>query len=81
MIKVGFLVAYDYRMLLHSIPLVSWAGNRFTICSGFFEKIKAMDPDHKIEIYEDDFFVEGLDPLALDTRERQMLSDRMGENC
>lgn len=97
MIKVGYLIAYDYHYVFNSLPHIysyvdqivfaidinrkTWMGNDFNIDEDFFEKIKNFDLDHKISFYEDQFYVEGEKPIDLDTRERRMLADYMGHNC
>lgn len=44
----------------------------------FFDKIRAMDNQNKIEFYSDIFYIEGEQPLNLDTRQRNMLAQKMG---
>ena len=94
-IKVGFLVSYDYEKLKHSLPPVyehadkivlaidknrkTWAGNIIQIVPQFFEWIKEIDIKNKIELFEDDFFVEGLSAMECETRERQMLASYLGK--
>ncbi len=53
----------------------------FFISESFFRKIKEFDKDGKIKIYEDRFFVQGIPPMELETRERNMLSAMMGDHC
>ncbi|HEX8979466.1 MAG TPA: hypothetical protein VF811_07120 [Parasulfuritortus sp.] len=93
-IKVGFLVSYDWSLLSNSIPLVyteadkitlaidksrkTWSGAEFVIPDDFFRYISEIDVDNKIEIYEDEFYIPGLTPLECETRERNMLAQRMG---
>jgi len=94
-INIGFLLAYDYELLKNAIPPVygkadkivlaldyqkrTWANNTFTIDPSFFEWIKSYDVDNKIEIYEDDFFMDSLNPMENETRERNMLAQKMGD--
>ena len=94
-INVGFLVSYDYELLRHSIPLVyksadsitlavdekrrTWSGNTFTIDQEFFNWIKTFDTENKIKIYEGDFYVETLNAMENDTRERNLLASAMGD--
>lgn len=94
-IIVGFLVSYDYPKLKQSIPPVyqqadkiylaidrqlrTWKGNHFSIDDNFFQWLERFDCDNKIELYRDDFFIERLDPLQNDTRERRMLGNKMGQ--
>lgn len=93
-IHVGFLLSYDYALLKNSLPPVyqaadriflakdkemrTWKGQKFSIDPEFFEWLKAFDTEHKIEIYEDDFYLPELSTIENDTRERTMLSQRMG---
>ena len=94
-IKVGFLVSYDYAYMKYALPPVyeqadkiviavdidrqTWKGEKFDIPASFFEWIKAYDKDNKIEIYEDSFFVPELTAFECDTRERNMLAKKMGD--
>ncbi len=95
MIKVGFLVSYDYEYLKISLPLVydhadkiclaidinrsTWSGGSFIIPDTFFEWLRSIDTDKKIHILEDNFFVPTLSTSENDTRERNMLAEFMGE--
>jgi hypothetical protein len=94
-IKVGMLVSYDYEAIKNSLPLVyeyadkivlavdkdrkTWAGNPVTIAETFWEWIKEIDIQHKIEVYRDSFYVEGLTSMQCETRERNMLGKHMGK--
>jgi hypothetical protein len=94
-IKVGFLVSYDYNLLKDSIPLIyegadkivlaidkkrlTWSGNPIYIDSEFFEWLKKIDLQKKIELYEDNFFVPELKPIECETRERNMLAKFIGD--
>ncbi len=93
-IHVGFLLSYDYELLKMSIPPVyetadriflakdkesrTWNGQKFSIDEAFYSWLKEFDVHNKIEIYEDDFYLPGLTTIENDTRERTMLSQRMG---
>lgn len=93
-IHVGFLLSYDYEKLKLSIPPVykeadrifiaidenylTWSGNKFEVAPSFFEWLKEFDIDNKIELYRDNFYVPGLTGIQMDTRERHMLSLKMG---
>lgn len=95
MIKVGYLVSSEYRMVFHSLrliyeyvdeiylaidkDLVTYGGNKFEIEASFYEDIKAFDKDHKIQFYFDSFYVPGLNGLECETRERNMLAKKMGK--
>ncbi|MDR1090602.1 MAG: hypothetical protein LBL79_05955, partial [Prevotella sp.] len=75
-IKAGFLVSYDYESIKNSLPPVydyadkivlavdkdgkTWSGNSFQIPDSFWQWIKEFDTQHKIEIYRESFYVEGL---------------------
>ncbi len=94
MIKVGFLVSYDYDYLQTSIPLIyssadsitlaidkdglTWSGNKIYIPQDFFAWVREIDKDNKIRIYKDNFYVPSNTPAQNDTRERNMLSEFMG---
>ncbi|HMI06363.1 MAG TPA: hypothetical protein VK528_02360 [Flavobacterium sp.] len=96
-IKIGFLISYDYRYIYDALKLVydyadeiilaidenrnTWAGGKYEIEESFFDKIKSMDPKNKIVFFEDDFYVPTLTPMENDTRERNMLSKKMGPDC
>jgi len=58
--------------------LRTWKGQKFTIEAEFYSWLKEFDTDNKIEIYEDDFYRSELSTLENDTRERTMLSQKMG---
>lgn len=93
-IHVGFLLSYDYEKLKTAIPLVykdsdriflaqdenfrTWNGNTFEVDSSFFSWLKELDTDNKIEIYKDNFYIPTITPMNNDTRERHMLSMKMG---
>lgn len=94
-IKVGYIVSYDYYMLLTSIKqiyddvtkiyvaidenFVTWSGNKFHIPDSFFEEVKKFDKDAKIEIYKDNFYIPHLKPMECETRERNLLLNKMGK--
>lgn len=95
-IKVGFLLSYDYNYLKKALPLVyyceeiseiylavdidhkTWSGEDFCIPDEFYKWIEEFDTLNKITIYRDHFYVPGLKAIECDTRERRMLSERMG---
>lgn len=95
MIKVGYLVSYDYDMILTSIRQLynyvdkiiiaidkdrkTWSGNYFEIPQSFFDEIKNFDSKNIIEFYFDSFFVPELSPIDCETRERNMLLKKMGK--
>lgn len=95
LIKVGFLVSYDYEYLKISLPLIydhadtitlaidkdrkTWSGEKFEIDSSFFDWLDEIDRDKKIRIYEDIFHIKELSAIECDTRERNMLAQFMGE--
>ena len=95
MVKVGYLVSYDYKLIYESISLIyefaseiwlaidkdrlTWSGNSFTLPESFFEGIKEIDKNQKVKIYEDSFYIKTLLPMEMETRERAMLSEQMGK--
>jgi len=95
-IHVGILLSYDYPKLKKSLARIydfsdrifiakdinnlTWSGNSFEVNVTFFDWLNEFDKDNKIEIYEDNFFIPELTPIENDTRERQLLSKKMGEN-
>lgn len=93
-IHVGFLLSYDYEKLKLSIPPVynsadkifiaedsnkiTWSGNHFDVDETFYQWIKEFDVDNKIEFYRDNFYIPELTAIENDTRERHLLSLKMG---
>jgi hypothetical protein len=93
--QVGFLAAYDYELLLHSIPRIyehadeificidrsrkTWSGEKFDILPFFFDQLKAIDASGKIVIYEEDFYDAARTPMENDTHQRNRLAQRMGD--
>lgn len=95
MINIGFLVSYDYKYLITSLKLVydfsnkivlaidknytTWSGNEFFIPDSFFYEIIEIDKRGIIEIYKDNFYIKKLSPMECETRERNMLSKKLGK--
>lgn len=95
MIKVGYLVSYDYSMFLTSVKQLyhhvnkiyvaidierkTWSGNIFEIPDSFFNEVKQFDTKNKIEFYFDNFFIPDLLPMQCETRERNLLLKKMGK--
>ncbi len=95
MINVGYLVSYDYSMLLTSIKPIydyvdsihlaidkdnlTWSGNKFEIPESFYKDVKAFDTKNKITFYFDNFYVKELKPIDCETRQRNMLLKKMGK--
>ncbi|MFL9831039.1 hypothetical protein ABS764_09285 [Flavobacterium sp. ST-87] len=93
-IHVGFLLSYDYEKLKQSIPPVyhaadrifiaedsnkiTWSGNKFNVDESFYQWIIEFDVDNKIEFYRDNFYIPELSAIENDTRERHLLSLKMG---
>jgi hypothetical protein len=89
-ISVIGLIAYDYEYLLENIPTYidhvdeiilgidrhrkSWSGISFEIPESFFERLKALDPQNKVKIVEDEFWQHNSNSTELMTRERNMLT-------
>lgn len=94
-IKVGYIVSYDYEYLLTSINTLydyvdkivlaidinrqTWSGNKFDIPQSFFDSIKAFDKKKIIEFYFEDFYVPTLTPMECETRERNLLLQKLGK--
>lgn len=95
MIKVGFLISYDYNMLFPALNLVyknadkifisidlerkTWSGNTFVIPNAFFDKIKKMDYQNKIYFHEERFYLPSLRLPERQTNQRILLHKRMGK--
>ncbi len=94
-IKVGYLVSYDWHLLKNSLPLVyadadtivlaidvnrrSWAGRPYKFDeSSFREFVRTIDTQHKISLYEADFYQSSLTTMENEVRERNMLAEKMG---
>lgn len=93
-IKAGYLISYDYSYIFTSVKLIydyvdsiiisydadnkTWAGNDVFIPDSFFAEIKAIDIHNKITFYKDQFYVPNMQPLDLDTRQRNMMAEKMG---
>lgn len=96
-IAVGYLVSYDYPYLLHSLRSLyehvddivlsvdrdglTWSGNAVTIPDSFFEQVAEYDTDKKIRYHRDSFYRPDLSPSDCDTRQRNLLSQCMGDGC
>ena len=94
LIKVGMPVSYDYKFLYHSLPLIydhadqitlavdqnskTWTGIPFTIEDSFWDWIKKIDVQKKIDVYRDDFSLAQLNAYENQTRERNLIAQRMG---
>lgn len=93
-IQVGFLVSYDYKYLPTALLQVykesdtiflaidkerkTWKGESFVIEDDFFQWIKEIDVDSKIQILEESFYCPELNSMECEVRERKMLSEKMG---
>lgn len=94
-IKAGYLISYDYEFVKISLPRIydfvdeiyfavdaegkTWAGGSLEIDPQFWEWLKAFDKDQKITIYKDRFYVPGLGAMGCETRERNLLAQKMGK--
>jgi len=94
MIKVSYLVSYDYAMLHTSVKQLydnvekiviaidknrkTWGGNSFDIPQSFFDEVKQFDLKNKIEFYFDNFYLPELTPMENETRERNMVLAKLG---
>lgn len=93
-IQVGFLLSYDYENLKKAIPPVyedadgifiaedlehrTWSGEKFEVSPSFYDWLQDIDTEKKIQIYKDNFYLPELSASENDTRERTMLSEKMG---
>lgn len=94
MIKVGYILSYDYDLIFTSINQIydeadkifiaidvnrkTWSGNDYELPLSFFENIKLLDYKNKLQIYEDNFYISELTPIECETRERNLLLKKMG---
>jgi hypothetical protein len=95
LINVGVLVSFDCQYLYNALPRFyeladkivlavdheyrTWSGKTFSIPNEFWDWIKKVDVEGKIEVYKDNFFLPELSALENDTRERNLLAQRMGD--
>ena len=95
LIKVGYLISYDYDLLKYSLPTIykysdeiylaidkdrkTWMGNSYNLPDNFFDWIQDVDYDNKIFIYEDSFYISSFTPMMLETRSRNLLARCMGD--
>lgn len=93
-IKVSYLISYDYKMFFTSVKLLynevdeiivaidrdykTWSGNSFEIPDLFFDEVRAFDKKNKIQFYFDAFYISTLSPMECETRERNMVLEKMG---
>lgn len=87
-LEVSYLLSYDYEMIFLSIKQLynyvdriviaidkdfkTWSGNDFIIPDSFFERIKEIDFEKKIEFYKDFFFIPTNSPIENESRERNL---------
>lgn len=95
MIKVSYLVSYDYEMFLTSVSQLydyvdrivvsidkdrkTWSGNNFEIPDSFFEEVKRFDKNNKIDFYFDTFYLTHLTPMENETRQRNLVLSKLGK--
>ncbi|MDP9957812.1 hypothetical protein J2X97_003484 [Epilithonimonas hungarica] len=93
-IKVGYLLSYDYSYIFTSLEHIyeyadhivisydanhkTWAGNEIHIPENVFIDIKKLDTENKIVLYKDAFYIDGMQPMDLETRQRNMMAEKMG---
>lgn len=93
-IKVGYLLSYDYSYIFTSINQIydhadiivisydsnnkTWAGNDISIPESFFNDINKIDVHNKITFYKDSFCINGMQPMDLETRQRNLMAEKMG---
>lgn len=91
---VSFLVSYDAELLKKSVPLIykeadlivfsidrdqlTWQGQKYELADDFTEWIDSLDIAKKVIIYKDKFYLPGVNPNQLDTRQRQMTAEYAG---
>jgi len=89
------LVSYDYEYVYDSLPLLyesadviclsidnnrqTWSGNSYELPDSFFNKIREIDKDGKIKIYEDSFYDPSLSSWQNETRQRNMSREFVGK--
>ena len=94
-IKVGYLLSYDYDMFLTSVmqlyndvdkivvgidkDYLTWSGNKFIISEDFFTEVKNFDTRNIIEFYFDKFYIPNLTPIECESRERNMVLQKLGK--
>jgi hypothetical protein len=94
MIKVAYLLSYDYELFLTSVKQVynyadkivvgidqeykTWSGNSFEIPDSFFDEVKVFDKKNKIQFYFDVFYIPSLCPMECETRERNLVLKKLG---
>lgn len=95
LIKIGYLLSYDYKFIFKSLELVyenaddivisydkngkTWSGNDIYIPETVFAEIKKIDTQNKIRFYSDDFYINGFSPMELETRQRNMMGEFLGK--
>ena len=95
LIKVGFLLAYDFEFVKTSLPKVydyadkifysidierkSWSGSKFEFDESILKWIKEYDTLGKIQIREASFYSDIRSPMENDTYQRNDLAKFMGE--
>lgn len=94
-IKVGYLLSYDYHMFLTSVnqlyehvdkivvgideDYLTWSGNSFTVPQSFFDEVEKFDKRNIIEFYFDKFYIPSLSPMECESRERNMVLQKLGK--
>src|SRR5690606_41171415 len=63
---------------LHSFPTRRSSDLKFQVAPSFYDWLKEFDSEKKIQIYKDDFYIPELSAIENDTRERTLLSEKMG---
>lgn len=95
MIKVSYLLSYDYQFFLTSVKELyhfvdkivvaidsdrkTWSGNDFEIPQSFFDEVQNFDSRKIIEFYFDSFYVPTLTPMECETRERNLVLKKLGK--
>jgi hypothetical protein len=70
----------DIICLSIDINRKSWSGIKYSFDNqAFYQWVKWIDVENKINIYEDDFAIDSLSPLENDNRQRNMIAKYLGE--
>lgn len=82
-LKLSLPLAYkhaDKICLALDQDRISWSGTPYPFNdSEFFQFVKEIDCESKIDIYQDNFHIGKLDPMSNEVRQRRLMADRLGE--
>ena len=93
--KAGYLISDDYSYIFSSVKSIydyvdsivisydaadkTWAGNDIFIPDSFFTEIQTIDINNKITFYKDQFHIPNIQPMELETRQRNMMAEKNGK--